>query len=271
MGGRDISRSGILTLAAFGLSALAMAVPMAWVSRARMAAMSMASGVLRASAPQGQDTGTTEELARLRSELIRLEDERRRLQEELARVLDFRTAAARAKLDLDRFVEAFVIGYAVNWQQHSFLVDKGSEHGITPRSGCLRGGAVVGVVVEVGPKVSRVAMLNERGIQVAARTLETRRTGLVVGTGDGCEMRYVPRWAGSLERPRVGEAVVTAERMGFFPAGFLIGHVAMVGETPESLHLSIAVRTAIEDPPEGRVWLLRPAPQDIGSGEAGQQ
>jgi len=45
--------------------------------------------------------------------------------------------------------------------------------------------------------------------------------------------------------------------------------VAMVGEAPESLHLSIAVRAAIEEPPEGRVWILRPAPREVRGEEGG--
>jgi cell shape-determining protein MreC len=106
-------------------------------------------------------------------------------------------------------------------------------------------------------------MLSEPGVRVAARTAESRRTGLVVGTGDGCELRYVPRWSPSSGRPRDGEVLVTSGRLGFFPAGFLVGRVGSVGEIPESLHLSIAVVPQVEEVPLGRVWVLRPLPSEV--------
>jgi cell shape-determining protein MreC len=270
----------VVAVAALGLSVLALAVPAAWVSRARMRAVSDLGPLMRAGASvsvrrgvPGAASGELEasddpralrdELLRLRHEIVRLEDERSRLGEELVRARGFLGRSRAAGLDLDRFIHAEVIGHAVNWQERTFTVDRGTEDGVVVRAGCLAGGSVVGTVVEVGPRAARVAMATEHGVRIAARTVRTRRPGLLVGTGGGAELRYLARWTASGERPCADEPVVTTGRLGFFPPGFLLGRVASVGESPESLHLNVAVRPEVEEPPQGGVWILRPAPRDV--------
>ena len=208
---------------------------------------------------------------------MRLQDERRRLEKELTGAAAFRERAAASGLDLGRFIEAFVVGRSVNWQERSFLIDRGSGDGVVVRAGCLAGGAVVGVVVEVGAHVARAAMVAEPGVRVAVRTLHTRRSGLAVGTGGACELRYVPRWASERsaappwrsseppgdKNPLWGEPVVTSGRLGFFPPGFLLGWITSLGYPRDSLHLSVAVRPEIGEAPGGRVWVLRPTRREV--------
>lgn len=272
---RAIARREIVAAAALGLSVLALAVPAVWVSKARTAAQSAVVPMMRAAA-RGEDAsderapgGASDsaaaagEVRRLRDEVVRLQDERRRLEEDLANAVAFRKQSAASNVDLGRFIEAFVVGQSVNWQERSFLVDRGRRDGVVLRAGCLWGGAVAGVVVEVGPHVARVACLSEPGVRVAARTLHTRRSGLVVGTGGGCELRYVPRWTPRGERPLEGEPLVTSGRLGFFPPGFVVGRITSIGERGDSLHLGVAVRPEVDEPPTGRVWVLRSTPREV--------
>jgi cell shape-determining protein MreC len=252
-----------VSIAALGLSLVMLAVPAVWVSRGRMAVVSRVSPLWSPTALDRADDAATQELRRLQREIVRLEDRIRVLEDDLDRARSFAARARETYVDLGRFVECGIIGHAVNWQDRTFLVDRGAEDGIIARAGCLSGGAVVGTVVEVGPRIARVAMLTERGVRVAARTLESRRTGLASGTGDGCELMYIPRWSPGRARPRQGETLVTSGRLGFFPAGFLVGRVASVGEVAESLHLNVAVVPALGEPPQGRVWILRPLPSDV--------
>jgi len=286
---KGIARREVVLFAAFGVSVLALAVPTLWVSWARMKAVSMAAPLARATAPvgprrpgSGEGVGDlAEEVERLRARVVRLEDERRRLEDELAKCRGFEAARVSARLEAGRFVEALVIGQSVNWQERSFIVDRGGADGVVPRAGVLAGGVVAGVVVDVGPHAARVAMPTEPGVRIAARTTGTSRSGLTVGTGGSCDLRYVERWAaGFAERdgparrsvaaaprrlpdPAIDESIVTSGRLGFFPPGFLIGRVASVGAPRDSLHLSIAVGPQITHPPEGRVWILNPGPRDV--------
>jgi len=286
---KGIARRDVVSFAAFGVSVLALAVPTLWVSWARMKAVSMAVPLARARAPigprrlgSGEDSANLAmEVERLRARVIRLKDERRRLENELAKGRGLEAARVSAGLEARRFVEALVIGHSVNWQERSFIVDRGSADGVIPRAGVLAGGVVAGVVVEVGPHAARVAMPTEPGVRIAARTTGTSRSGLTVGTGDSCELRYVERWAAGfaggdgpaarsaaaaprrLPDPVIDESIVTSGRLGFFPPGFLVGRVASVGAPRDSLHLSIAVGPQITHPPEGRVWILNPGPRDV--------
>ncbi len=277
---KGIARREIVSVAAFGVSVLALAVPTVWVSWARMEAVSVTAPLARGAAPRqsGGPGGevpadVAEEVRRLRARVVRLEDERRRLEAELRKDRGFEAARGLARLEAGRFVEALVIGHAVNWQDRSFIVDRGSADGVVPRAGVLAGGVVAGVVVEVGPHAARVAMPTEPGVRVSARTTGTGRSGLAVGTGDSCELRYVERWAAGaagqagvprrLPDPTTEDSVVTSGRLGFFPPGFLVGRIASVGAPREALHLSIAVEPEIVHPPEGRVWILSPGPRDV--------
>jgi cell shape-determining protein MreC len=264
---RGLARSDIVAIASLGLCVLVLAVPTVWVSRSRIAAVSALGRVI----PRARDevSPPSAELRRLQTELVRLEDERRQLEDELFKATEFARRARAVALDLGRLIEASVIGHSMNWQEASFLVDRGTVHGVVPRAGCLSGGAAVGVVVEVGPEVARVAVLGEPGVRIAARTLLTRRSGLLVGTGDGCELRYVDRWSPSRERPRPGEALVTTGRLGFFPPGFLLGRIEAVGDASESLHLSIGVVPEVKDPPLGTVWILKPLPDRVDGAPEG--
>jgi rod shape-determining protein MreC len=267
---RGIARREIVAVAALGLSVLALVVPAVWVSKARMAARSAAVPVMRAGASERPRTwddpapsSPSDEIRLLRDDIILRDDQIHRLERELAAAVRSREQAASSRVDLGRFIEAYIVGRSVNWQERSFLIDRGRDDGVVLRAGCLEGGAVVGVVVETGPHVARVACLSEPGVRVAARTLETRRTGLVIGTGEGCELRYVSRSADDGERPGKGEFVVTSGRLGFFPPGFVVGWITSIGETADSLHLNIAVRPEVKDPPDGRVWVLKPTPREV--------
>lgn len=268
---RAATRRQIVTASAVGAAVLALAVPAVWVSKARMATISALMPVLRAGAAleggaerAGGGGGADREVLKLRAELIRLKDRLRRLEEELSRDGAFRERARMFGLDLGRFVEAFVVAHSVNWQERTFLVDRGREHGVVPRAGCIAGGAAAGIVVEVGPAASRVAMPSEPGVKIPVRTLNTRRTGVLLGTGEGCDLRYLERWPRRGERPRAGEPVVTTGRLGLFPPGFLVGWVTDVGEDPDSLYLNVAVALELDAPPEGRVWIVAAAPSDVG-------
>ena len=268
---RGIARREIVAAAALGLSVLALVVPAVWVSKARMAARSAAVPVMRAGVAMPPHAGgdsdapasPSDEVRLLRDDIILRGDQVHRLERELAAAVRFREQAASSRVDLGRFIEAFIVGRSVNWQEQSFLIDRGRDDGVVLRAGCLEGGAVVGVVVEAGPRVARVACLSEPGVRVAARTLQTRRSGLVIGTGDGCELRYVSRSADDGARPSKGEFVVTSGRLGFFPPGFVVGWITSIGETADSLHLNIAIRPEINDPPDGRVWVLKPTPREV--------
>ena len=172
---RGIARREIVAVAALGLSVLALVVPAVWVSKARMAARSAAVPVMRAGASarrRAEDdpaapASPSDEVRLLRDDIILRDDQIHRLERELAAAVRLREQAASSSVDLGRFIEAFIVGRSVNWQERSFLIDRGRDDGVVLRAGCLEGGAVVGVVVEAGPHVARVACLSEPGVESA--------------------------------------------------------------------------------------------------------
>ncbi|MHC4503617.1 MAG: hypothetical protein ACYTFI_09955, partial [Planctomycetota bacterium] len=138
---KGIARREIVAFAAFGLSVLALGVPVLWVSRARMRTLSALSPLLRTGASvrvRGSADGHSgvgggadaEEVERLRREIVLLDDRLRGLEEERERTEEFRRVRRRSGVELGRFVDAFVIGHSVNWQERTFLIDRGSADGI---------------------------------------------------------------------------------------------------------------------------------------------
>ena len=116
--GRGIARADVVSFASFGAAVLALAVPTVWVSRVRMAALSAAAPLARATAPRsgsgraapGMDASAlAAELRRLRARVIQLEEDKRRLAEELRKGRGFAAARREARLDAGRFIEALVL------------------------------------------------------------------------------------------------------------------------------------------------------------------
>jgi len=137
-----------------------------------------------------------------------------------------------------------VIGTDPNAYMRYIIINVGSDQGVRVGMPVVSGGAVlVGRIAMVGPKVSRVKLLDDSESAVAVLVQSSRATGLLVGQADGTlHVDYVPQD----ENVNVGDIVLTSGLGGTLPKGLVVGQVADVKSVDYEMFQSIIVRPALD-------------------------
>lgn len=122
------------------------------------------------------------------------------------------------------------------------VVDRGSADGLNEGMPVIAAGGVVGRLIKVAPKSSRVLLLTDHASAVAAVIQRSRARGVVRGIGGGrCSMEFTVRD----EDVKVGDAVVTSGIGGVFPKGLPLGEVTMVKKGEYGVFQTIEVRPSV--------------------------
>ena len=165
--------------------------------------------------------------ARLRDEVARLQQ-----WQAVARRLEQENATYRAMLQVKRepqpvFVTARVIADAGGPFVRTFLVNAGARDGVAKGQPVLAGEGLVGRVVEVAERVSRVLLLSDLNSRVPV-TVERSHYRAVLAGDNSRRLRLV--FLPASARVEVGERVVTSGHGGVFPPGVPVGIVASVAD-----------------------------------------
>ena len=132
---------------------------------------------------------------------------------------------------------ADVIAAAASPDFRTLTIDKGSADGLTGDMAVISPAGVVGRLVLVSPRASKVQLLVDRNAAAGALIERSRAQGIVVGRGDNwLRLDYVSEVSDVVK----GDAVVTSGIDGIFPKGFVIGRV----ETVEKSRCGVHVRSS---------------------------
>ncbi len=170
----------------------------------------------------------TAEVARLRE----VEEENRQL---------------RALLDLPAFpryrgVVARVIGRDIRHWNQSILINRGGADGVKREAAVVSARGLVGKVIEVAPRLSRVLLIIDSASGVGGAIQSSRQTGIVEGTAaGGCLMKYLPRRI----EISAGENVVTSGLGGVYPPGLLVGTITAVRPEKEGIYQNADLQPAV--------------------------
>lgn len=138
-------------------------------------------------------------------------------------------------------VSARIISKDILIDQKSVLIDKGTEDGLERLQAVLSPQGVVGYVISVEKKSSRVLLLTDRSASVDTIVQRTRARGITSGRSQkNCTMKYIVRKEDVAE----GDVVVTSGRQGFFPKGFIVGHILSVEESPTGVSYNAVIQPA---------------------------
>ncbi|KUK14684.1 MAG: rod shape-determining protein MreC [Synergistetes bacterium] len=132
------------------------------------------------------------------------------------------------------------------------VVDKGMEDGVAVGMAVLGERGLIGEVIEVGAKISRVKLITSYGSVVGALVVRSRSFGVLRGTGTPyCELLYIPE-EGDVS---TGDEIVTAGMGEKIPAGIPIGEVVNVSKRGDVLEIKVK---PVEDFSKLRyVWILK--------------
>ena len=135
-----------------------------------------------------------------------------------------------------------IISWTTNDPARGFVIDRGTEDGISVNDPVLTGEGLAGVVVEAAGTYSTVRTVLSPDLSIGALSSRTGDSGIVEGTlklasDQQTRMIYIDK-----DSPlAVGDLIITAGGSGLFPRGCVIGSVASISleESGLSKHADI--------------------------------
>ncbi len=203
-------------------------------------------GVSTLTRPLGDGTSSVRELFRIRSENAELRqrvdelEERRRARTDLERenrelrdLLDIRDHA-----DLDT-VTARAVALAPSSFEWTITIDVGANDGVERDMPVINGDGLVGRVIQVTPRSSRVLLAIDPSFSAAARSGRTGEIGTMSGRGGDPMLMQPLDPSADVE---TGDEIVTSSYAGgVFPGGIPIGVVTDAGDPTARLTRTIQV------------------------------
>jgi rod shape-determining protein MreC len=203
---------------------------------------------------------TRAENERLRQQLARLQERRRsvtdleRENQELRELL-----AIRERLRLET-VAARTVALGPSNFEWTITIDAGSDDGIERNMPVINGDGLVGRVIQVTPRASRVLLAIDPNFSAAARTARRGEIGAIDGRG-GEPMLLRPLDPES--DIEAGDEVVTSSYQGgVFPGGIPIGTVTDAGEVGARLRREVTVAPFVDFTRVHHVLVVLSSPVD---------
>jgi rod shape-determining protein MreC len=206
------------------------------VSRARTLLIDLIAPMMDAAsrpiASAKEAANTVQDLLALKQENARLAEENKTLLEwqSIGRELQSQNASLRDLLKFTpdpraSYVTAPVIADASSSYVRSLIVLAGQKDGVVKGQAAITGAGLVGRVLEVGRRASRVLLLTDISARVPVVIERTRDQAVLAGNNsDNPELQYLPRDVDI----KVGDRIVTSGVGGNFPVGLPVGEVVRV-------------------------------------------
>ena len=150
--------------------------------------------------------------------------------------------------DYDK-IAANVIGKdAGNWFS-VFLIDRGSNDGITVGMNVLADGGLAGIVIQVGPNYAKVRSIIDDNSNVSARNLSTSDLCVVSGslkTMNESSLIDFDDLRDKEDQAKVGDQIVTSNISDMFLEGIPIGYITDIKTDSNNLTKSGHIATIVE-------------------------
>jgi rod shape-determining protein MreC len=154
----------------------------------------------------------------------------------LKRLLDLKSSLRTPSLS------ASVIGEDGSPWFKTIVIDRGTMDGLQEGMPVVAADGVVGLVVKVAARDSRVQLLTDHASGIAGVIQRSRARGAVKGIGGGkCRLEFTLRE----DDVKVGDTVVTSGIGGIFPKGLPVGEVTMVRKGEFGIFQTIEIRPAV--------------------------
>lgn len=108
-------------------------------------------------------------------------------------------------------------------QSHFFLIDKGTNAGITKDMVAIYKDCLIGRVTEVYPRYSKITLISDQSCKVAAYCAQSKATGIY--QGDNQEWNSRLNHVSHLAQLEPGELILSSGDGMVFPRGFGIGKI----------------------------------------------
>jgi rod shape-determining protein MreC len=140
-------------------------------------------------------------------------------------------------------IAAQVIGKDPSPWFQSMLVDKGVRDGVKKGSSVITSQGIVGLVIEVTSRYSKVMLITDPNSAVDALIQRSRARGIIKGGTSGyCVLSYV---LGKHE-VAIGDTVISSGMDGVFPKGFPLGHITSVSQDESEIFQDVTVTPFVD-------------------------
>lgn len=154
----------------------------------------------------------------------------------LRRLLDFRMS-----IEAETIPARVVLHDLTGWFQ-TLMVDRGLQDQIGPDMPVVNEEGVVGRILDVSDRFSRVLLITDPGSAIDAVIQRNRVRGILMGRdANTCLLKYV---RGNLDA-QVGDLLITSGKDGIFPKGLRLGTVQGVFRDPVDLFQRIEVKPLV--------------------------
>ncbi|MCH5342719.1 MAG: rod shape-determining protein MreC [Acetatifactor sp.] len=219
----------------------------------------------------------TEELSQIRSLL----QENESLREQVAQLTEENTLLQQDKYELnqlrelvsldEQYGEYNKVGARIiyrdsgNWYS-SFIIDKGTEDGLSIDMNVIAGGGLVGIITAVGPNWARVTSIISDNSNVSAMTLATEDNLIVSGDLQLMSEGVIAfsQMVDSKNQVEVGDKIVTSNISDKYLPNILIGYLHTINRDTNNLTKSGYLTPAVDFEHLGEVLVITDLKQQIG-------
>ena len=154
----------------------------------------------------------------------------------LRRLIDFKTST------MVETIPAEVIVHDLTGWFQTLMVDKGFRDEVAPDMPVVNDEGVIGRVLDVSDRYSRVLLITDQGSDVDAIDQRNRVRGILCGKdANGCVLKYIRSNLDIKE----GDLVITSGKDGIYPKGLRLGVVRAVYKDPVDLFQKIDVKPLV--------------------------
>lgn len=120
---------------------------------------------------------------------------------------------------------ARVIARGTGHWEHTVVLDKGESDGVAKDMTVITPRGLAGKIISASESFASMLLISDINASVAVRIKETRKEGVLSGTGSRtCILKYVPYE----EEIKAGAVIVTSGLDSLFPPGIPVGYVSKV-------------------------------------------
>jgi len=142
------------------------------------------------------------------------------------------------------YYPAKVVGNTFTLQKNYITIERGALQGVKKDMAAISpDGSIVGIVIEVGDRYSKIMSLLHRNSKVSAMLKRDKVAGTVEWDGSDPEILTLKNISKSAA-PKIGDSVLTSPYSASFPAQLMIGRVSKVIVDPSSNFLTLELKSA---------------------------
>ena len=123
--------------------------------------------------------------------------------------------------------ENMILGHIIlkhfSEQEHFFLIDQGSTHGVTVDMVAVYKNCLVGRVTHTYPYYSKITLITDKSCKVAACSPTTKACGISQGCNNVEELRL--NYVSHLAKVKMDDLIISNGEGLIFPAGFAVGAI----------------------------------------------